>query len=127
MSSPHKPICKYCNQEVPYRPLEVMERHNIKVHFCDACQAEYLYWANGVQNSVSLYTVINSKTYRWTVYKEIQATLWWVKTPGEPGTRVNQDLTMLKSFGGRDDEPDPLPILTPTSINEKLRTWLIFL
>jgi hypothetical protein len=122
-----KPICKYCNQEVPYRPIEDMERYNVKVHFCDSCQAEYLIWSNGVRNSVSLYTSINDKMYRWSVYKDITATLWWIKTPGEPGTRVNKDLTVIKSFGDRDDDTDPLPILTPSNIREKLRTWLIFL
>jgi hypothetical protein len=128
MSSPYKPVCKYCNQEVPYRPLAQMEQHNVKVHFCDTCQAEYLFWSNGVQNSISLYTSINDKIYRWTVYKDIQGTLWWVKDPGEPGSRVNRNLVAIKSFGTEDsDDPDFLPVLTPSNIKEKLRTWLIFL
>ncbi|CAM6006096.1 unnamed protein product [Sphagnum balticum] len=79
-------------------------------------------------NSISLYTKINDKIYRWTVYKGIQGTLWWVKDPGKPGTRVNKDLVAIKSFGSENiDDPDFLPVLTPSNINEKLRTWLTML
>jgi len=104
-----------------YHPLEAMERHNVSVYFCHPCQAEYLFFRDGSRASVSLYTTIKDKMYRWTVTSVGSAQLWHVKEPGVPGVKVNEGMFTVKSFSGN------IPQLTPDNINEKVRTWLLFL
>jgi hypothetical protein len=114
--------CKFCGKAASYCPLDEMEQYGVKVYFCHPCKAEYLFWPNGVRSSISLYTIINHKTYRWTILKENTAQLWYVKDPGIPATRLNHNLDLIKFFNGSD-----MPELTPQNINDKIRTWLIFI
>lgn len=116
-------ICKFCGQAAPYTPLCEMEENGVQVFFCSLCYAEYLFWPNQSQPlSASLYVKINSKMYRWTVFEGgTKAQLWFVKEPGVPGTRVNRNLDMLKYFA------DSVPEITPSNIEQKIRTWLTFL
>lgn len=126
-------ICRFCSGPVPYTPLAEMEELDVKVYFCSTCIAEYCYFwddvhgswqRNGQPSSVSLYTTINTKVYRWTISSTGDANLWYIKNPGIPGTRKNIDLECLKSFMTKDGS---VPEITPQNINDKIRTWLVFL
>lgn len=123
--------CKFCGQNATYAPLRAMENYQISVYYCFHCSAEYLYW-KGSKNTIStsLYAKINDKMYRWTV-TDFSGTLWYVKTPGEPGTRVNHDLERIVSFGPGFhsfgfDLNQPIPEITPQTIVAKIKTWLLF-
>jgi hypothetical protein len=64
--------------------------------------------------------------YRWTVSIGrnslwASATLWYVEKPGIPGKKKNEGLVPVKDF------ENPLPDVNPQNINEKLKTWLVFL
>lgn len=116
--------CKFCKQVAPYTPLDEMEAYGVKVYFCVTCQAEYLFWSEADSCSVSLYTEINHKLYRFTTDKAGIIRLWYIKDPGLPGTRINRNLTLLKVFG---TEKNEVSEITPQNINNKIRTWLLFL
>lgn len=118
----HQPKpCQFCANGASYAPLDEMEKHGVKVYFCYECRAEYLYFSDGLAASVSLYTEINQRMYRWTVTSQNVAQLIYIKNPGIPGTRKNENLEFIKSF------QKDFPQVTPQNINEKLRTWLVFL
>lgn len=118
--------CKFCGKAAAYSPLEEMERHGVHVYFCRDCSAEYLFYWDGTLGSTSLYTEIGKNTYRWSVsHDETTAVLWHIKNPGEPGRRINTDLVSIKSFDTRKGEV--VHALTPENINEKVKTWLLFL
>lgn len=112
-------ICTYCNKDAIYSPLKDMEVHDVKVYFCHICKAEYLFWQDGFLASQSLYVTINNKMYRWTEgggnYQ-----LWYVKTPGEPGVRINRDMENIKSFHFNNH-----PTITPENIEQKVRIMLL--
>lgn len=112
--------CQFCGLDANYTPLDKMERHSVGVHFCYNCNAEFLYYKSGAKASFSLYTKINNKLYRWTVAGQ-SGTIWYVDKPGVPGVSVNEGMTAVKTF--YDDVPD----ITPQNINDKLKTWLLFL
>lgn len=118
-------ICKFCNQEVKDAPVDEMSKHGIGVFFCHACQAEYLFFRSGHCASVSLYTNINERCYRWTVTSVDTAQLWYVKEPGIPGVKKNEGMAPVKSFNK--DKGDAIPQLTPANVNGKVRMWLPFL
>lgn len=115
--------CKFCNNGAYFSPLQELERHEVGIYFCHLCQAEYLYFNDGSPASCSLYTVINDRMYRWSRSTADTAQLWWIQVPGEPGVRKNEGLVHLIGF----DKNDTIPCITPTNINEKIRTWLVFL
>src|SRR5579885_549689 len=111
-------ICKFCQQEVPYKPLKEMEEHGIDVHFCYKCNAEYLYWKekdeDGDLVSWSLYVEISGKMYRWTYSTAETAQLWWIKDPGKPGTRRNYDLQFIYGCGKKSSyESTAIPDMNP--------------
>jgi hypothetical protein len=70
--------------------------------------------------SVSIYATHNSKMYRWTS-TGTAAHLWYIKTPGIPGTRKNENLELIKTFN------QDIPIITPDNFIEKLSVYLLFL
>lgn len=118
--------CKFCSNMAAYSPLHELDssiNKRIAIYFCVDCKAEYLYWRhNDSLYTWSLYTNINDKVYRWSVIQDDDlASLWLVKVPGVPGIQVNKGVSHIKSFDA------PLPDITPTNINEKIRTWLVFL
>jgi hypothetical protein len=118
--------CTFCGQAAGYAPLEEMEYHGVGVYFCHTCNAEYLYYQSGEMASTSLYTEIHGRMYRWTVSIGrnslwASATLWYVEKPGIPGKKKNEGLVPVKDF------ENPLPDVNPQNINEKLKTWLVFL
>lgn len=118
--------CKFCNNGATFSPLEEMERHGVHVYFCHTCKAEYLYYWDGALASVSIYTEIGAKMYRWTTsHDEVTGTLSYVKNPGVPGSRRNTNLEHLKYFDTR--KGDVVHSLTPANVNEKIKTWLLFL
>lgn len=115
--------CKFCYQEVQYKPLAEMENYGVRVYFCYDCNTEYLYWMNpniSDNISVSIYATHNSKMYRWTS-TGVAAHLWYIKTPGIPGTRKNENLELIKTFN------QDIPIITPDNFIEKLSVYLLFL
>lgn len=113
--------CMFCPNMAGYYPLNETSQYGIAVHFCHTCQAEYLFYQSGDKASVSLYTEINGKTYRWTVLSSNDATLWWIKEPGIPGQKKNEGLVVVRSFEA------PAPQLTPSNVKEKIQLWLPFL
>jgi hypothetical protein len=70
--------------------------------------------------SVSIYATHNSKMYRWTS-TGAAAHLWYIKTPGIPGTRKNENLELIKTLN------QDIPIITPDNFIEKLSVYLLFL
>jgi hypothetical protein len=102
-----------------------MDYHEADVYFCHRCQAEYVYFrrSSSLANT-SLYTTIGGRMYRWSIARSI-GQVWYIKTPGEPGVRRNEGMELVKSFCPEAGES--IPQLTPANINEKLRTWLVFL
>lgn len=117
------PDCKYCHQLTAYAPLKEMEEHGVKVYFCVICSAEYTFWQDGDPMSENLYITIRDKMYRWNYSPAAdEARLWYIKNPGIPGTRKNEDVKFLQVFKGSD-----IPNITPSNFEEKLRTYLLFL
>jgi hypothetical protein len=119
-------LCKFCGGQATYAPLEQMEDFGIKVFFCHPCGAEYLYYSREetptTYASVSLYTEVKNKMYRWTVFDDgNRSTLWWVKDPGVPGSRINKDLVAILMFS------EAMPEVTPQTIQTKVQIWLPFL
>jgi len=122
----HQPKpCQFCGRMAGYAPLDEMESHGVGVFFCEPCQAEFLYYQGGDLASSSLYTTVNHRMYRWTVTSGGHGQIWYVKEPGIPGKKKNEGLEAVKSFDP--SKGDIVPQLTPSNINEKLRTWLVFL
>jgi hypothetical protein len=122
--------CKFCPKLADYSPIHELDsnaqvfQERLLIYFCSDCRAEYLvYKKSNKLYSASLYTKINDRVYRWSVLSEGSAQLWLVKEPGTPGISINKGLSMVKAFF----QPDSVPALTPENINEKIRTWLVFL
>lgn len=114
--------CQFCYKCTHYKPLKAMKDLGVDVYFCFACNAEYLVWQNSNIGSVSLYTTINEKMYRWTVAGD-RHTLWYVENPGVPGFETNKNLKHILSI----DENSTKPVMTPNNIQEKIRTYLLIL
>lgn len=114
--------CQFCKKEAPYKPLEEMEKLEVKVYFCFTCNAEYLVWKNGSLGSISLYTIINKKMYRWTDNLHGTVSLNYVKEPGEPGVRTNK-LENILVLGPEVPKPSSV---TPDNVEDKIRNYLIF-
>lgn len=111
--------CVFCKKDAPHSPLPELEIHSVKVFFCYNCRAEYVYWEDGSIASQSLYIEINNKMYRWTTGGGT-CQLWYVKIPGEPGIRANQEMHTIKTF-----RFDNCPNITPQNIEQKVRTLLL--
>lgn len=118
-------ICKFCNQNTEHRPLkEVASMFDI--YFCYSCNAEFLYIDKDDEDKeiwgYSIYTYINNELYRWTVSGLGHGHIWFIGTPGVPGEVPNLNTELIKTI-----KQDPLPDVTPTNINFKIKTWLTFL
>ena len=123
-SNKHAPKpCSFCNQDAKYTPLKEMSYHGVGIYFCYTCNTEYLYYQSGDLASTSIYTEISGKMYRWTITSMNSCHLWQIKTPGIPGVKKNEGLFLIKNFSSN----DALPNITPQNINEKIKTWLVFL
>lgn len=115
--------CKFCNQDVVYRPIDKPETNSVKIYFCYDCSAEYIYWLDfNYENYIttSIYITHHHKMYRWTTTGSI-AHLWYVKTPGIPGVKKNEGLELLKTF------EEDIPNITPDNFLDKLSIYLLFL
>lgn len=110
--------CKFCKASVSHAPLQ--DTYGAQIYFCYPCSTEYIYWDGGKYYSASIYVTYRNKMYRWTMYDDISQ-LWYVKTPGEPGVRKNENLELMKVF------KDNLPDITPNNFLEKLPVYLLFL
>lgn len=117
--------CQFCGQPADHAPIREMKDRGVNVYFCHSCMAEYLVCKNGYVSSVSLYTQINHNMYRWTVTSSGSGTVWHIIDPGEPGVKKNGRVVLIKFFEPSFDYA--LPNINPKNINNKLRTWLVFL
>lgn len=114
-------ICLFCSKECAYVPISVNSRRIIRVHYCQACQAEYVSMNNGDLITLHLYTTVNNKMYRWSRdAKNVLGRLWYIGEPGIPGQRPNRKVELLKSLK---DHPD----ITPHNVKEKIQFMLPFL
>ena len=122
-SSP-KP-CQFCRRKLHYSDLPDLEENDIKICICESCQTEYIYFNNGELVSLSIYTKIKDKYYRWTVTGPNQASLWRVSFYPEntlrPAYGRHDYAKMIKSWS-RD-----IPNISPSNIHQKVQTYLIFL
>lgn len=113
--------CKFCHGEAVYSPIEDLKQHAINIFFCDTCRAEYLAFPDSRISSVSIYTEINNKMYRWTTTSNNRGTLSIIKNPGIPSNRKNEGVIYVLSFN------NILPnTVTPDNIQQKIKAWLIF-
>lgn len=119
--------CEFCETQTTYVPLATgtdyptARSRTLRVHFCRDCQAEYVYWSDdGALASIHLYTTINEKMYRWSMVPGTSGgRLWHVGEPGIPGKEPNKKLALLKNLD--------LNSITPSNVEEKIRTYLPFL
>jgi len=104
-----------------------MDALSILVFYCDICQAEYLYKDDTWELlTYSIYTAIDNKTYRWSMAGET-AQLWFIREPGIPGVKKNKGLHSIQVFGKVTSQLiTPIPDITPTNINDKLKIILTF-
>lgn len=116
--------CRFCQQPVPYSPIEEMEKLEVYAYWCEPCQAEYLYFQDSNHaSSWSLYVTINSRIYRWTVSASGNAVLVYLKNPNLPRDRVAHEMEKLLWIA----KGDPQPTITPQNIRSKVQTYLVFL
>jgi hypothetical protein len=114
--------CKFCNQEPEYKPLKEMENLGVRVFFCFTCNAEYLVWQNGSIGTISLYTIINDKMYRWTDIQNGVVACYHIVRPGVPGESINESKIIFSL------NPDQIkPDINPQNIAQKIRNYLLFL
>lgn len=119
---PASVICKFCQKLATFAPLEEMSRRNISIFYCHHCSAEYTFWSDGSPSSEAVYTYINLKLYRWVITPDNNAGyLWYIKEPGMPGLLPNKGASLIKEF------KEDVPAITPTNIEEKLKTYLVFI
>lgn len=126
-------ICTFCQKEtldksLPLEPSNMSAKTGrlLRVNFCEKCLAEYVYWSEGdeIPFVTNLYITINDKMYRWSRdYHEGKGRLWYVEEPGEPGSRPNKKLKLLKTFHKADETPN----ITPQNIVEKVKLILLFM
>lgn len=113
--------CKFCGRGASYAPLFELEKFEVDVYFCHFCQAEFVVGKDiGFFGSVSIYTEISGRMFRFTYNSDNSATIWFIGEPGVPGKRTNKNLKPIKNFS-------IAPDVTPFNITEKLRTWLLFI
>jgi hypothetical protein len=115
--------CKFCFGSAVNAPLQELAYYGIDIYFCHDCKAEYLFYQSGNTASVSLYTEINGKTYRWSATPPIYR-IWLIRVPGIPGQKRNEGTVVVKSFK---DDTGELSKVNPSNVNEKLKTWLVFI
>lgn len=115
--------CQFCRFDAFYSPIKEMEAVNVNVYWCKNCHAEYLQFKDAETiSSVSLYTVINTKLYRWTISGD-RAFLWHVREQGIPGIQANRGCKLLLFLKPGHTKPE----MTPDNVNLKIRVYLPFL
>lgn len=120
--NPQSCQCKFCSKPADHAPIAELEQHGITVFFCNDCMSEFTFWKSGSPMSESVYTTIGDRMYRWTFTPATgKGALWYIKTPGIPGTRTNENLKFIKGFS------QDVPNITPSNFAEKLRTYLVFI
>ena len=116
-------FCHFCQQLThSFYQEELKNEYGLLLRLCHPCQAEYLYWGNINLASVSLYSYIKDKLYKWSFPTEGQSKLWLVHgtIPSIPGTFTFKG-KLIKKF------PDPLTGVAPANIRNKIITLLTFL
>lgn len=114
-------ICQFCNNKATHQPVPEMEKHGVKVFFCNPCQAEYVLFTDSSLAYTSIYTEINQKLYRWTI-SSISANLYQIGIPGTPGVSTNQNVKHIKHFN-----INQISEINPSNIKNKLKLILTFL
>jgi len=114
--------CKFCGGGAGYAPIDTLKYSHIDVYFCHTCSAEYVFWGkvNPKNQTYSIYTQIGDRHFRVTVNSDNTCTIWFIGEIGVPGKSLNQKLKKIKHF-------NYIPDITPSNINQKLRSWLPFL
>lgn len=110
-------ICHFCDKETNNSSFSLTARINIE--YCCSCKAEYVYIGKALWHC-NLYTVINSKLYLYckamcydTAFIDL------IKNPGIVGLVPNKDRKRVIYFSSNS------PIITPSNINEKLKTFVL--
>lgn len=116
--------CKFCQKDAEYLPLNLRTKSGhsrlIHVNYCFTCNAEWAYWAdNMISVAEHLYTNINSKKYRWSLYNNV-GRLYYIEWPGIPGIQANSGVKLLKSFNEYSG-------ITPQNIETKIKFMLTYL
>jgi hypothetical protein len=112
--------CKYCNSKLISISCEENYLYNITILYCIECRAEYFYISNDKLSSISLYTSINDKIYRWTEIINGVRQLWHVIKYERPGSRSlinNKKILTIKNSSIN---------LNPKNIQEKIKSYLNF-
>ena len=112
--------CQFCDKPTVNANLEEMSRYGVYVQFCHTCLAEYVFYRDETLSHYSLYTTLGEKMYRWTIAHSV-AFIRYVEKPGIPGQVPNKDMRVVHRFA------NDIPEITPQNINEKLKTYLVFL
>jgi len=111
-------ICQFCNNETTYHPIDILNRYTLKVYFCYPCQAEYV---SMFGNRIHIYATLNDRLYRWTNNDNCLGQLWIINSPGIPGSELNEDVELLKTF------KENMPEINPSNAKEKIKLLLLFL
>jgi hypothetical protein len=120
--------CSFCNKNTIYISIPEMEAYNASVYFCNSCVAEYITLSNKQIAHTSLYTIINSKTYRFSISKSLKSNIAYVEFPGKhtstspPTATLNKGIKYIIFFDIT-NKPD----ITPSNIQNKLQTILNFI
>lgn len=125
--------CKFCLGKAHYICVSEIEMNDMYTYICELCNAEYLYWI--VQNSLvswGLFTEVGDKLYKWKMAPSYNkfgfGTIFYIPgiVPSKSGFRqylpVVRELQHIKSFTNIEQMT-----ITPSNINEKIRTYLLFL
>lgn len=121
--------CKFCPGHAGYIEVAAIEMHELYTYICEKCQVEYYYTGtNGYLTSWGIYTEIGDKLYKWSMSPGIgMGTIYYLPgiVPSKSGFRqylpVVRELQYIKTF-----QVESMTI-TPSNVNEKLRTYLLFL
>lgn len=109
-------ICSFCQTSVPPAPIQSLAAFGIDVYFCYTCNAEYVDYKNKI--TVSLYTSIEDKLYRWSIYDHAHR-LYSYKTFGIPGKSVNTGAKLLATLPPSD--------IHPHNVRNKIKLFLTFI
>lgn len=118
-------LCRFCCQKLRHSHMPELEENDIQIYVCDPCQSEYIYSNEGALISLSIYTKIKERHYRWTVTSPDQAALWRVsfypESNSKPAYGQHDYAKMIKSW------KQDIPNISPSNIYQKVQTYLIFL
>lgn len=121
--------CTFCKQPATHCPIAEMSAQAFDIWFCYPCKAEFvrlkLLHSTFVLDEnfrCNLYTSIDDRQFKYTMNRDGSIQVFKVGIPGVPGVSYNRDCTMIMYF-----KPGNKLQITPTNINEKLRTYITFL